>query len=300
VGSDKLLGEYSVHFPNPLALFIQAAIDDYEAKSLTFKEIEKRADIFLIGRSGRNVVLVETQGYDDKKLFYSMAQKLLLFCTQFDCHGNIDAVAIFLDESHYRVAAEFFEQQFGTLLKFSPRVFVFSRTKVDDLRRLDDVRLIPLYPLCDITPEEITQQAPVWANVIKNAPELTADERKNLLSFLGGAISRRIKTTTEEVISQLFGGFTMEDTPIVQQIVERVEKRGIEKGIEKGIERGIEKGIPLGIQQVLLKLIAARFGTVPEDIRQKIQASNDSANLEQMATLLLTIQSMDELKDLVN
>ncbi len=292
MGTDKLLGEYAAHFPNALAKFIQAAADDYEAKSLTFKEIEKRADIFFIGRSGQHVVLVETQGYDDKKLFYSMVQKLLLYCTQNEYHGNIDAVAIFLEESHYRSAAEFFEQQFGTLLKFSPRIFVFSRIKVDDLRRLDDIHLIPLYPLCNITPEEITKQAPIWANEIKNAPELTADERKNLLSFLGGAISRRIKTTTEEVISQLFGGFTMEDTPIVQQIVERVEKRSIEKGIEKGI--------PLGIQQILLKQLAARFGTVPEDIQKKVQAIQDTENLERIATLLLTIQSMDELKDLVN
>jgi len=288
VGTDKLLGEYSAHFPNPLAQFIQAAIDDYEAKSLTFKEIEKRADIFLIGRSGRNVVLVETQGYDDKNLFYGMAQKLLLFCTQFDYRGSIDAVAIFLEESHYRAAAESFEQQFGSLLKFTPRVFVFSRIKVEDLSRHDDIRLIPLYPLCDLTPEEITQQAPIWANQIKSAPALAVDERKNLLSFLGGAISHRIKTTTEEVISQLFGGFIMEDTPVVQQIVERVEKRGI------------EKGIPLGIQQILLKQLAARFGVVPEDLQKRVQAIHDTENLERIAMLLLTIQSMDELKDLVN
>jgi len=168
---------------------------------------------------------------------------------------------------------------------------VFSRIKVDDLSRLDDIHLIPLYPLCDITPEEITRQAPNWAEQIKSAPELTVDERKNLLSFLGGAISHRIKTTTEEVISKLFGGFTMEDTPIVQQIVKRVEKR-VEKRMEK---RGIEK-----IQQLLLKLVAARFGAVPDEIRQKIQAINNTENLERIATLLLTIQSMDELKDLVN
>jgi hypothetical protein len=51
---------------------------------------------------------------------------------------------------------------------------------------------------------------------------------------------------------------------------------------------------------MLLKQIAARFGTVPEDIRQKIQAITDTENLEQIATLLLTIKSVDELKDLVN
>ncbi|MGH7597667.1 MAG: hypothetical protein ACREOI_15050 [bacterium] len=84
----------------------------------------------------------------------------------------------------------------------------------------------------------------------------------------------------------------MEDTPVVQQIVQRVEKRGIEKGIEKGI--------PLGIQQILLEQIAARFGVVPEEIRQKIQSTNNTDNLKRITTLLLTIQSVDELKDLVN
>lgn len=292
MGTDKLLGEYTAHFPNAVAKFVQAAPDDYEAKSLTFKEIEKRADIFLLGRSGEHVVLVETQGYNDEELCYSMVQKLLFYCTQNQYRGGIDAVAIFLDEAHYRAAVEPFERQFGTLLKFAPKVFVLSRFRIDDLSRLDDIHLIPLYPLCNITPEEITQQAPNWAEQIKRATKLTMGERKNLLSFLGGAISHRIKNTTEEVISKLFGGFNMEDTPIVQQIVKRVEKRSIEKGIERGIEKGIQK--------VLLAQIAARFGAVPKDIRQKIQTSHNAKNLERMAALLMTIKSKDELKTLLN
>ncbi|MCI0696415.1 DUF2887 domain-containing protein [candidate division KSB1 bacterium] len=293
MATDKLFLEYSAYFPNALAKFVHAEADDYEAKSLTFKEIEKRADIFLIGRSGRHVVLVETQGYDDAELYYSMVKKIMLFCTQNKYWGSMEATAIFLDESHYR-AAGLFERQFGqsSLLRFTPKVLVFSRIKVEELSQLNDIHLMPLYPLCDISPQEIEQQAPNWAAQIKRAPDLTEDERKNLLSFLGGAISHRIKTTSEEVINKLFGGFVMEDTPVVQQIVQRVEKRGIEKGIEKGI--------PLGIQQILLEQMAARFGVVPEEIRQKIQTINDTDNLKRIATLLLTIQSVDELKDLVN
>lgn len=292
MGTDKLLGEYTAHFPNAVAKFIDAAPDDYEAKSLTFKEIEKRADVFLIGRSGEHVVLVETQGYNDEELLYSMLQKLLFFCTQNKYRGSIDAVAIFLDEAHYRAAVEPFERQFGVLLKFTPKVFVFSRIKVEELSRLDDVLLIPLYPLCDVSPQEIEQQAPSWAKQIKEAAGLTESDRKNLLSFLGGAISHRIKTMNAERINQLFGGFAMEDTPVVQEIVQRVEKRAR--------EQGIEQGIPLGIQQILFELMAARFGAVPEDIRQKIQKINNAENLKQIAALLLTIQSVDELKDLVN
>jgi predicted transposase YdaD len=286
VATDKLIYEYTTRFPNVVAKFVQAETDDYEAKSLTFKEIEKRADIFLIGRSGQHVVLLETQGYEDEELLYSMIKKIMLYCTHNKYWGSMDAVAIFLEEAHFRAANERFERQFGqsSLLRFTPKVFVFSRIKVDELSRLNDVHLIPLYPLCDISPQEIERQAPQWAEQIKKAPDVKEEERKNLLSFLGGAISHRIKTITQEEISTLFGGFVMEDTPVVQEIVQRVEKRGIAKGI----------------QQVLLEQIAARFGVVPEEIRQKIQAINDTDNLKRIATLLLTIQSVDELKDLVN
>ena len=197
----------------------------------------------------------------------------------------MDATAIFLEESHYR-AAGLFERQFGqsALLRFTPKVFVFSRIKVDELGRLNDIHLTPLYPLCDVSPEEITQQAPVWAEQIKSAPELTMDERKNLLSFLGGAISHRVKKMTKNEIGNLIGGFNMEDTPVGQEI----------------LLIGEQRGIPKGIKQVLFRQIAARFGVVPEDIQQKIQTINDTENLERIATLLLTIQSVDELEDLVN
>jgi hypothetical protein len=98
------------------------------------------------------------------------------------------------DESHYRAAAGLFERQFGrsSLLKFTPEIFVFSRIKVEELSQFHDIHLMPLYPLCDISPQEIEQQAPGWAEQIKKAPDLAEDERKNLLSFLGGAVSHRI------------------------------------------------------------------------------------------------------------
>jgi hypothetical protein len=43
-----------------------------------------------------------------------------------------------------------------------------------------------------------------------------------------------------------------------------------------------------------------RFGTVPENIRQRILAISNTEDLDRIATALLTIQSVDELKNLVN
>lgn len=281
MGTDKLFGEYTTMFPNAMAKFIQVEADDYEAKSVTFKETEKRPDIFLIGRSGEHVALVETQGYPEENLLYDMVKKIMFFCTQYRYRGSVEAAAVFLDESHYRAAAVF-ERQFErtALLKFSPKVFVFSRVKLEELNRLNDVHLLPLYPLCEITPEEIVEKAPSWAAQIKNVPDLSESERKNLLGFLAGAISHRIKTNISEVIDKLFGGFAMEDTPIVQEL--------------------LQQKIPQETRRVILKLVAARFGVVPEDIRKKIEAIGNTEDLDQLATALLTIQSIDELKNLMN
>ena len=121
-------------------------------------------------------------------------------------------------------------------------------------------------------------------NEYKSQSDLTDEERKSLLSILAGTISHRIKNMTEDKIKNLFGGFVMEDTPIVQEILQRKKQQWVGQGM----------------QQVLLRLIAARFGVVPEDIRQKIELMNDTENLERIATLLLTIQSVDDLKNLVN
>ncbi|MGH7595746.1 MAG: DUF2887 domain-containing protein [bacterium] len=168
MATDKLFYDYATHFTKAFAKFIGVAADEYQAKSLTLKETEKRPDLFLISQSGNNVVLVETQGYDDEYLYHRMVAAKMLYCLQFKYTGKMDAIAIFLDESQYS-AAERFHQQFdgSSALKFSPKSIILSRIKIEELSRLGDVHLSPLYPLCDISPEEIEQQAATWAERLK-------------------------------------------------------------------------------------------------------------------------------------
>jgi hypothetical protein len=44
---------------------------------------------------------------------------------------------------------------------------------------------------------------------------------------------------TEDEIYNLFGGFVMEDTPIVQRILERKKQQWVEQGMQQGIQQGI-------------------------------------------------------------
>jgi hypothetical protein len=76
----------------------------------------------------------------------------------------------------------------------------------------------------------------------------------------------------------------MLDTPIGKEIM------------QIGVKKGIQKGIPQGAQHILLRLIATRFGRVPDDIRRKIVAIKDTKELDRIAVALLTMRSLAELK----
>jgi ribosomal protein S2 len=76
----------------------------------------------------------------------------------------------------------------------------------------------------------------------------------------------------------------MLDTPIGKEIM------------QIGVKKGIKKGIPQGAQHILLRMIATRFGKVPNDIRQKIVTIKDTEELDRIADALLTMRSLAELK----
>jgi len=294
MATDRLFYEYAVRFPNVVAKLIGAEPGEYEARSVTLKQAERRADFFLINRTRASVVLVETQGYDDPFLYHRMLATIALFCLQNDYKGRVDVAVIFLDESHHRAAIKIFKKQFSRsgALKFSPKTIVLSRMKLDDLRNVDDVYLKPFFPLCNISPETIEQQAPDWAEEIKSSPELDEESCKNLLGLLAGFISHRIKLLDEDILLQLLGGFKMEEIPIIQEIFERKMK--------KESPRLIRKGVRKGMRHTILKMIAARFGKVPKELKLKIQMIDNTEDLDRIATTLVTIQSLDELNDLLN
>ncbi len=282
MATDILFGEYATRFPNALAKLIHAGADEFEAKSLTIKRAEKRADLFLISHKAKRIILVEPQGYKDDRLYHRMVATMILYCLQHKHKGRMEASVIFENVSHWRAAESFFHQQFSGIssLKFSPRVLVLRRTKVAELKKHGDACLIPLYPLCGVTPTEIKQRAFDWAEQIRATPTLNQQEKESLLSFLGGAISHRIRKLKLNAVSRLIGGFTMLDTPIGKEIM----------------QIGVKKGIPQGAQHILLKQIATRFGKVPNDIRQKIVSIKDTKELDRIAVALLTSRNIVELK----
>ncbi|MCI0695349.1 DUF4351 domain-containing protein [candidate division KSB1 bacterium] len=188
-----------------------------------------------------------------------------------------------MERSHYAATLKLSHHFDGhTGLAFQPIIVVMRQIKVTELERLDDVGLIPLYPLCKISSREIEASIPVWAERIKRADKTVA-ERSGLLTLLGNFATHRVTRLTLKKFNQLVGGFKMEDTQIGKDL----------------IRIGVLKGIPQGMQRLLLRQIAQRFGTVPVAIRHRLEKITDAKLLEHIAEGLLEANNLKQFQQLV-
>jgi hypothetical protein len=76
---------------------------------------------------------------------------------------------------------------------------------------------------------------------------------------------------------------------------ERMEEKYTQKGIEQGREQGLELGRLEGMRQVLLRLLGRRFGVVPDAVRRKVEAIEESAPLSDLTEKVLDARSIEDL-----
>jgi flagellar biosynthesis/type III secretory pathway protein FliH len=72
---------------------------------------------------------------------------------------------------------------------------------------------------------------------------------------------------------------------------QRGVQQGIEQGLQQGVEQGLRQGVEQGEREFLLRLLKCRFGSIPDDLLEKINQAN-------AMTLLLWGEKVLEIKDL--
>jgi hypothetical protein len=75
---------------------------------------------------------------------------------------------------------------------------------------------------------------------------------------------------------------------------EKMEVEYTEKGVRKGLQQGVAQGIE-ALHQVVLRLLSQRFGSVPEPVRQKVEAIDSMDSLSNLAAKVLEVQSIDDM-----
>lgn len=279
MATDKLIHKLATsHAAAILKLFKVPDYDDYRASSFTFKEVENRRDIIFEKSTGDEAVLLEAQGYDDEYFLHRTVMGRMMYHVQKKFTGKLRTVVMFLEESHYHAASKLAHHFDGSSeLAFQPTVFIFSATELSELESLDDVRLVPLYPLCKVSPDQIRTSAPVWAERIKTAEELSEAERRDLLSYLGGFMMHRLKESNLENINQLLGGSKMEDTQAGKDL--------------------IEMGSRATLHEILVDLLTVKLGQPEDAWREELNTINDITVLKTLYRALLNAKSRRQAKD---
>ena len=94
------------------------------------------------------------------------------------------------------------------------------------------------------------------------------------------------KFLTDKEISKIWGDYKM------LRIFKHAEEQGEKEGIEKGRQEGRQEGMLELVEKQLLK----KFKSVPQEYRERLK-KQDKAKLEIIATEILEMEDIEELKD---
>jgi len=278
VATDKPFYKLAINHPAAiLKLFGVIDDEDYVASSITLKATENRRDLIFKNRTGDKIVFVELHGYADPYVYHGLLDGIMLYCRQKKFTGELRVGVIFLEKSHHQAALELAHHFDGHAeLAFRPIVLVMNQIELEALESLNEVRLIPLYPLCKVSSRQITASIPAWGERIRDAKQISIVERIELLSLLGNFVMHRVNKLALNRFNKLVGGFKMEDSRMAKEI------------------RGI------GGRDVILGQIEHRFGSIPDEIRRRLERIYDAKRLKRIGNGLLEVEDLKQLKRLID
>jgi len=109
---------------------------------------------------------------------------MVLYCHKEGYWGKILPVVIFTKKL-YNDKAEpvFVEFEQERILSFHPRVIILEDFDEEEILNSKIPQLIPILPLCKISPQRIRSQAKNWRFLIENSL-MDESEKKSLISLL--------------------------------------------------------------------------------------------------------------------
>ena len=92
-------------------------------------------------------------------------------------------------------------------------------------------------------------------------------------------------------VSVMGGGKVLEMES--EKIYNRGVSQGLEQGLSQGLEQGLSQGIAQGISDTIIEFLS-EYGTVPENVKERIIAEDDIDILRQWNKLAARASSIEE------
>ncbi|WP_420825639.1 DUF4351 domain-containing protein [Thiocystis minor] len=74
---------------------------------------------------------------------------------------------------------------------------------------------------------------------------------------------------------------------------ERFIQQGVQEGVQQGVQQGIQQGVQQGEARLLRRLLASRFGELPEATLRAIEVA-DPDTLLQWSDRVLTARTLED------
>jgi len=285
----------------------------YQFRSVNLKEklFEPDLEGIPLLLSKDEPVFIEFQGYSDKFIRYRLAIEVFQGCLQQKYEGKAIAGIIYT-EPEYQTAAlplKALTAKKGQQIESFKEIVLTDYTEKKLLAI--DPKLIVLAPFtisAHTQKVNLLKKAQAWKNQV--AQFFTSQQQREVLDIMGLFILNRFRNGTYEEVKAMLN-FDLMDTVAGQQVYDMGVQKGIQAGIQEGIEEGIQEGVQKGFRKgflngfinseraMIIEALEERFGVVPTDITEVIQAFYQQDELKELFRQALRCSDMAHFKKIL-
>ncbi|MFN4306128.1 hypothetical protein [Sulfurihydrogenibium azorense] len=278
-------------FKNPATRLIEIILGkkiNWQLLQDTDLKIVKNREADLVVKLEDNTILhIEIQSTNDPSMPYRMFEYFYLITDKYKPKDLIQ-VCIYIGKEPLKMSDKI---QFSDWT-YRYRLIDMKDVPCRELAKSPNITDKLLAGLCKIEDPKFYVE-----NVIKEIKKANPKDRKELFTlFL--EISKIRNNIEEEIRSYI----TQEDfeMPItIEWTWEELESypgigKALKTGKEKFIKEGLQQGLQQGLKDSILEILELKFGVLPEDVKAKINSTDDIEVLKEMRKKAILIQSLDE------
>ena len=115
---------------------------------------------------------------------------------------------------------------------------------------------------------------------------------ETILRYVTSGTDRIENKDLKEIVNEVFdkkGG----------DIMPTIAEQWIEQGIQQGMQQGMIQGMIQDAREMVLEVVAAKFGIIPEDVAKQIRMFNDREVLRSLLREAIFCSDMEGFRDLL-
>ena len=266
----------------------------YEFQSVELKESSFRIDGVLLADEGRPVYFSEVQFQKDEVLYRRFFAEIFLYLRQYVTVSDWRGVLIYPQQSLE-----------PTDLGAYRELLAGNRVTRVYLDRLGDAAELPLASSLVKLVVEPEATAPALARELigrSGQESLGRLSGQDLVRLVETIIVYKFSTLSREEIEMMLGLADLKQTRVYQEGREEGEQIGEQRGQQIGEQRGQQIGEQRGLRmarRLVRVFLTARFGVLPPELIQQLEAVEDLERLEQLGSAAVSVESLAEFSSIL-